>query len=184
MGIISKYPLEDTGYEYFTNNANGILWGTVQTPYGPLAVYSFHLQSNRISGLADQIVHESSTFSLARTIRTFWSMLEGYKNAALIRTDQGQRINQLVKAQTLPFILGGDLNDVPQSNTYHLIRKGMQDAFKASGRGLGITYAGHLPSLRIDYVFAGPSIDVKSNFVGEKTFSDHYPVVAKISMPK
>ena len=183
LGIISKYPLEDTGYEYFTNNANGILWGTVKTPFGPLAVYSFHLQTNQISDLADQVVNESPS-SVTGTLGNLWSMLRGYKNAALIRNDQGQRINQLVKEQTLPFILGGDLNDVPQSSTYYVTQKGMQDAFKSSGQGLGITYAGHLPGLRIDYVFAGPRIKVNSNFVGEKTFSDHYPVVAKISMPK
>lgn len=183
LGIISKYPIKDTKYEYFTNNANGVLWGTIETPQGDLMVYSFHLLSNQISDLAEQVTHDP-TSSGSKTVRTLRSMLAGYKNAAVVRSDQADRVNELVKAQKLPFLLCGDLNDVPQSYTYRRMTKGIQDGFKASGRGTGISYAGRLPGLRIDYVFTSPSIQVRSNFVGNQTYSDHFPVVAQISLPK
>lgn len=62
-----------------------------------------------------------------------------------------------------PFIVGGDFNMADHGYIYHLFAGEMRDAFKASGRGWGLTFPGNTrnpvagfgPWLRLDYFFAG-----------------------------
>ncbi|MFK7903827.1 MAG: endonuclease/exonuclease/phosphatase, partial [Chitinophagales bacterium] len=74
--------------------------------------------------------------------------------------------------------------DTPTSFTYQTISNKLQDAFLESGLGLGGTYAGPLPSFRIDYVLLDPSFEVRSTEVIRKKYSDHYPVTCEFRIWK
>lgn len=70
------------------------------------------------------------------------------------RTADTDFILSHIKDDELPFVLCGDFNDTPISYTYHIIRStGLHDAFIEKGKGIGETYCGNLPFLRIDYVW-------------------------------
>jgi hypothetical protein len=56
----------------------------------------------------------------------------------------------------------------------------MKDAYVERGNGIGTTYLFDSYPMRIDYVFASDGMDVLKFETIKKTFSDHYPISAKI----
>ena len=80
-------------------------------------------------------------------------------------------------------LLCGDFNDTPLSYTYHRIKSaGFTDCFVVAGRGIGHTYAGKLPLLRIDYLWGNERIQpLKFNRLRFKG-SDHYPVLMEFNL--
>jgi len=54
------------------------------------------------------------------------------------------------------------------------------DAFRETGKGLGNTYAGDLPSFRIDFILYSKKLQsVEFNRIKVKN-SDHFPIIAKL----
>lgn len=179
LAIFSRYPLSETGEEYFQSNATGFQWAQVEGPGGPFWVYNVHLLSNKITGLAEKVsgqghLNEKETWLDIRT------MLAGYKNTALRRVDQGARISEHRAKRDGPILMCGDFNDIPQSYTYRTLRGDLHDAFQRAGRGIGVTYAGRLPGLRIDYILSSSDLRPRRCFRGPHAFSDHHPVIAHI----
>ena len=89
------------------------------------------------------------------------------KTAFTMRAEQAQIIANYIKDSPHPVIVMGDFNDTPQSYAYRKIKKGLNDSFRKSGRGFGNTYAGELPSFRIDYIMYGPPL-LSSDSLGSK----------------
>jgi endonuclease/exonuclease/phosphatase family metal-dependent hydrolase len=82
-----------------------------------------------------------------------------------------------------PVIVLGDFNDTPQSYTYAVIRgEDLHDSFVQRGSGIGTTYAGSIPGLRIDFVMTGSRFTIIRHEVLKLPYSDHYPVVAECVM--
>jgi len=181
LAIFSRYPLSDQGEEYFQNNATGFQWAQVERPEGSFWIYNVHLLSNKITGLAEKVsgqghLNEKETWLDIRT------MLAGYKNTALRRVEQSRHISQHRSKREGPLLLCGDFNDIPQSYTYRTVRSDLRDAFQRAGRGLGVTYAGRLPGLRIDYVLSSSDFRPQRCFRGPHAFSDHHPVIAHMEL--
>ena len=70
-------------------------------------------------------------------------------------------------------IVCGDFNDSPTSFAYGTLSKGLKDAFIESGSGLGNTYIGPFPSLRIDYILYDKSFDSYNYKSINTNYSDH-----------
>ena len=83
-----------------------------------------------------------------------------------------------------PIILCGDFNDVPNSYAYNTIGKNMQNAFVEAGYGIGSTFSGILPILRIDQIFYSNQFDVKQFTRIPKKLSDHFPIIADLEIKK
>lgn len=83
----------------------------------------------------------------------------------------------------LPLIICGDFNDTPLSYTYNQMSStGLQDAFITNSHGIGKTYCGPLPLLRIDYFWYNDMIDVVDYKRIKKTTSDHYPLIMTFNL--
>ena len=82
-----------------------------------------------------------------------------------------------------PVILCGDFNEPPLSYNYRQLQKaGFVDTFTKVGRGIKPTYAGKLPLLRIDYIWANKGV-VPLNFKRCRfKASDHYPILLDFSI--
>lgn len=179
MAIFSRYPLTDSGHQYFTHNSNGFQWARIDLSGREIMIYNMHLKSNRITGLAEKVT-EPGSLKGRETWTNLRSMLAGYRNTALERVQQAHKMREHMAQPAVPYLICGDLNDVPQSHTYRILSRGMTDTFQSAGWGLGFTYAGGLPALRIDYILANPQWRVLSCRRGPVTFSDHRPVVSKL----
>jgi endonuclease/exonuclease/phosphatase family metal-dependent hydrolase len=81
-----------------------------------------------------------------------------------------------------PYLLCADLNDVPNSYTYFTVRGTKQDAFLKKGFGIGRTFSGLAPTLRIDYIFPDNNFRILQFNRITKRLSDHYMLVADLEL--
>ena len=147
-----------------------------------LTVLAAHLASNHVRLDATRVIKDAAK---ARK-RAYWTIRDvaiNYRRGARNRTSQAELIAAVIESNPYPVILMGDLNDTPLSYTLGTIRRaGLVDAFRQNGQGLGITYPGTIPGLRIDYVLADPSFTVLAADVVDCGFSDHNATTAKLSL--
>ena len=77
-----------------------------------------------------------------------------------------------------PIIVCGDFNEPPLSFNYRQMQKaGFIDTFTRVGRGIKPTYAGKLPLLRIDYIWANNGVTPLNFKRCRYKGSDHYPII-------
>ena len=77
-----------------------------------------------------------------------------------------------------PIILCGDFNDTPTSYTYKQLSEGLNDSFSNAGLGIGQTYNGKFPTLRIDYILHSPEFELNSFKTTDVNLSDHFLLLA------
>lgn len=181
--IISKYPIVKKGEINFETITNSCVWADIKRGEDTLRVYSFHLYSNKVSLDAEELAHNPSKDS-KKAWYDIKSIIRKVRDSHYVRIRQAEMIKEHTQKTHFPLILGGDLNDPPQSYTYKLMTNMGKDAFKVRGSGLGTTYAGIIPLLRIDYLFIDEKCDIPSFEVVNTGFSDHYAVRATIDFIK
>ncbi len=103
------------------------------------------------------------------------------QKAFRLRERQTGLLVQTIQSSPYPVIVCGDFNDTPSSRAYFRIASLLQDAFVKKGWGTGVTYAGPLPLLRIDYLFADKKLDILSFKKYPVRLSDHFPISMEIS---
>lgn len=166
------------------NEYNGFIISDMDTELGKIRLINAHLESNQISDMSERITEEGS---LAERTETLGKMLRGYGRAAGVRARQATEIRRLVEGSPYPVILGGDFNDVPSSYIYkEMLSARLYDAWSARGSGLGTTFTGKLPGLRIDYFMVDTSLSVVNIERLASRWSDHRPlrmVVTKLEKP-
>ena len=83
-----------------------------------------------------------------------------------------------------PLIAGGDLNEGPGGSAWDTVAAGLTDA--AGGAGTP-TYPARSPRTRLDAIFVGPGVEVRSLTVVDteetRRASDHLPVLAELTIP-
>lgn len=182
LAVFSRYPLSGSGTEYFNNRANGYLYTDVALPGGPLRLYNIHLQTNAISGMAER-VRSKGDLQEKETWLTIRGMFSRYGRSSRERGRQAREIARKAAAADHPAIICGDFNDVPISYVYQSLTQELSDAFTTAGRGMGATYQGALPGLRIDYILHDPQLTVADFTTLRSGFSDHRPVRATFLLP-
>jgi endonuclease/exonuclease/phosphatase family metal-dependent hydrolase len=179
ISIFSRYPIINSKTEHFSNGANGYQYVDIRLDTTIIRVFNIHLQSNAVSGIAN-VVAEEGNLQEKETWLNIRGMMAQYKRTAIKRAKQAEEVAKVVRESPHPVILCGDFNDIPQSYIYKTLAAGLQDSFREKGRGLGITYSGKIPALRIDYILASPELEIRNFKVGEKNFSDHFPVFSTV----
>ena len=173
--IMSKYPFLNKGEVDFGTITNSCLWADINLNFDTIRVYSYHLQSNQISRDAEKFAKQTE-LDQKQAWYDMKGMLRKFRNHHLQRSRQAEKIVNHGKTSPYKVILAGDLNDPPQSYTYHVLSELGNDAFRERGSGIGTTYAGKIPLLRIDYVFVDKALAVTSFDIIKDSFSDHYAV--------
>ncbi|HTE00347.1 MAG TPA: endonuclease/exonuclease/phosphatase family protein [Mucilaginibacter sp.] len=177
MAIFSKYPIVAHGMIQLADRSseNQCLYIDVKKGDKTFRVYSVHLQSIRFdpddyrylnSISKDGKPDVSSTKRLGSKLKT----------AFLKRSEQVFKVKNHADSCKYPYIISGDFNDTPTSFAVNQMCKGLKNAFREKGSGLGRTYNGNFPNYQIDYIMASPAFDVASYNITEKKLSDHYPV--------
>ena len=181
--IFSKYPIFNSGIVNISKGSNSCLFADLKIGEKKLRVYNLHLQSNQVSNIADKVAEKGDPTKkeLYKDVRKMMSL---FRFTARLRAEQAQKIANHIATCPHPVIVCGDFNDTPQSYTYQTIAKNLKDTFKEKGRGFGTTYAGNIPALHIDHILVDKKIEVHSLEILKGNYSDHYPVVSKISLPR
>jgi endonuclease/exonuclease/phosphatase family metal-dependent hydrolase len=184
IATFSKYPILKKSRIPFNSSFNAAMYTDILFREDTIRVFNIHLQSIRFQednyAFMDTARLKYSNEQMSE-IKAIGSRL---KTAFSMRADQAQVISSYIKDSPHPVVVMGDFNDPPQSYAYRKIKKGLDDSFRKAGRGFGNTYAGELPSLRIDYIMYGPPI-LSADFKRIKTdYSDHYPISTRLFIPE
>ncbi len=180
--IFSKHPIQNKGQIHSsTSTINSCIWVDVNVNGSNYRIYNLHMESNKITMTAERVIKEGNIQN-----RETWSgvksIIQRYRDNASVRIGHAERIRAHMHESPYPIILAGDFNDVPLSYLYDLIKGDMQDSFVEKGRGLGTTFAGKIPALRIDYILVSDQFKVLEHQILREGFSDHYPVKAVVSL--
>ncbi|MCQ2224339.1 MAG: endonuclease/exonuclease/phosphatase family protein [Paludibacteraceae bacterium] len=179
--ILSKYPIINHGLVEINSETNGVIYADILFKGDTIRVFNCHLESNKITETEKktlQKIKEVSTQDANKVVSSVSKkMSESYRNRAL----QAEIIHQKIEETRYPVILCGDLNDVPVSYAYHTIRGDqLKDAFQESAFGYGYTYNKKLFHFRIDQIMHSKESKAIQFKVGDKDYSDHYPISCKI----
>jgi endonuclease/exonuclease/phosphatase (EEP) superfamily protein YafD len=148
-----------------------------------LTIYNVHLLSPRDSLNAFRKV-DRGNWDLPGAIREL-------EQSAAVRLDQARALGELVRKESGPVLIAGDLNSPDGSRACAaLLAAGLHDAFSEGGRGYGYTY-GHfllrrwvpwlrLSWMRIDHFMLSARLRAWRCWVGTARASDHRPVIADL----
>ena len=180
--IYSKYAFINKGdLNISENRSNGCIFVDLKVDGQILRVYNMHLQSNKVSADASKLQKEGD-IQAKETWLDIKGMLGKISRAASIRSAQASAIIAHFKKSKHPIIICGDMNDTPLSYNYELFSRELNDGFKERSIGLGTTYNGTIPLLRIDYIWTDKQLKVNSHKIVNENFSDHYPVISRINI--
>lgn len=178
--IFSRYPLSAVQEDipFAKENDYGVVAKVDAGEKGVFYVVCCHLTSFKLT--KDEItVFSPESSNNKEQMETYGkSIVAKLKNAYQTRSEVVTKMLSDIPHDGRPIILCGDFNDTPLSFTYHQIKKaGFVDGFVKAGHGIGHTYAGKLPLLRIDYVWCNEKIQPMSFRRLKYKGSDHYPVM-------
>lgn len=183
LAIFSRFPIVRRGVIPFGKlSQNHAMWADLARPAAPgrprpdtVRVFNLHLQSMSLA--EGDIVAASTTKAGLRDKAP--GLLRRFRNGAVARAWQADTVLARVRRSPYPVLLAGDFNDLPYSYPYNQFAATLQNAWATAGLGIGATYHGRLPGLRIDQQFAGPRWRVLGCRVHrEILWSDHFPVEA------
>jgi len=181
--IFSRIPFVDTArFRYPRPTLPDVLmYADLKLNDDTIRIYTTHLQSiqfgkkdydriGRITNGQDSLIADSKTL--------MGKLRKGFTR----RTYQAVTAREFMSISPHPTILCADLNDIPDSYTYFTMRGNKQDAFLKKGFGIGRTFTGLSPTLRIDYIFPDNNFRVKQFTRVTKRLSDHYMLVADLEL--
>jgi len=183
IATYSRYPIIKQSRIPFHSVANAAMYTDIRFREDTIRVFNVHLQSIRFRQENYAFIDSVRISYNDRQLREIKDIGSQLKTAFALRSEQAEMISNYIRESPYPVIVTGDFNDTPQSYAYRQIRKGLHDAFRQSGRGFGNTYAGELPSFRIDFIlYSKPLVPFDFNRMKE-VYSDHYPVSCWFYLP-
>ena len=183
--IFSKYPIiNKKTISFYPNDYNSIFqFADIVKGEDTFRVFNIHLQSLRFSRENLKYIDKPTT-EKAEVLKESKSIIGKFRTGFLKRQKQADRIRAEIDMSPYPVIVTGDFNDVPNSYAYHTIGRGMKNAFVEKGAGLGRTFSGISPVLRIDNIFVGNKMEVQQFQRFKKKLSDHFPIIADVQLNK
>ncbi|RIW12375.1 endonuclease [Algoriphagus lacus] len=171
MAIFSRYPIVNQGVVFENERNNGAMFADIQVSGDTIRVYNTHLQSMAIQAESLDNYEEAK--------QVYRQTLGKLHRGSLARSKQLNLLYEHLSNSPHPVILMGDLNEIPYSYAYFKLSEKLDNAFEKAGRGFEFTYNRVLFFLRIDHIFADPSLKpVYFKTHREVDYSDHYPVTA------
>ena len=171
--IVSRYPLSsaedlaDFGYSLPQR-------AVVEVEGQQIALYNLHLTWPIVQPRVD-----------LNTRFFFINALTGYDETA--RNSQLERLQAVLAEEPLPWLAVGDFNLSAFSPVYDRLRHTMNDAHRAAGFGLGLSWPAPKnqmrlpPLLRIDYVWHSDEFRACSSHRAPPLASDHFAIVATLA---
>ncbi|QDA60625.1 endonuclease/exonuclease/phosphatase family protein [Hymenobacter jejuensis] len=183
MAIFTRFPILQRGTINFGRlTQNHAMFVDLLLPSrDTIRVYNVHLQSMSMDE-RDIVDSYSSKDGFKRKAR---GLLARYKRGLVARSTQVDTLVQRFERCRYPMLLCADLNDVPYSYAYDQLADHFQNAWATVGNGIGSTYNGALPFVRIDNQFASSQWAVDDFEIHrEIPFSDHFPTTGVYQLNK
>ncbi len=183
IATYSKYPIIKKSRIPFNSSSNAAMYTDILFQRDTFRIFNVHLQSIQFQEENYAFLDTARLTYNTEQIREIRAIGSRLKTAFVLRARQSRMIAAYMKDSPYPVIVIGDFNDTPQSFAYHQITKGLSDAFRKSGNGFGNTYAGELPSFRIDYILYSDPLMAYQFRRTKIDYSDHFPISAWLFLP-
>ncbi len=182
MATFSKYPIVRKKMIDFKESLNGAISSDIVIRNDTIRVFNCHLQSIRLrndyNDLLDSLLFNYSDEKLDELKDLSVRMRQAY----IQRAEQVDTLAGYINSSLFPVIVCGDFNDTPVSYTYNKLKRNLSDAFVQSGSGIGNTFRGNFPYVRIDYVLYSEPFRSHHYHTERINWSDHYPVITSFTM--
>lgn len=185
FGIVtlSKYPIVNREAFPFEKTANATIYSDIKIGNDTIRLYNSHLQSTRLREKNFNLLVYQKFQNNSKKMDELKDINSRLKFAFEKRANQVDMVSASRYKSPYPVIMVGDYNDQPISYSYRKMRGNLTDSFKEVGVGIGSTYYGLFPTLRIDYIFHTPLIKAMEYHSPHVDYSDHYPVIVKLALP-
>jgi len=177
VATFSFFPIVNKKEIQFENSNSICIISDLKINDDTVRVFNAHLQSVKFGFTDYNFIDSIELKDEQQQIHGVFQILRKLKAAYIIRAEQAKIIAAEINNSPYEVIVCGDFNDTPVSYVYRTIKGELTDAFIETGWGVGNTYNGLLPALRIDYILHSNKL-VSYNF--RKTnvkYSDHFPVI-------
>ena len=179
QAIFSKFPIIDQGNIVFPNSDNNVVYADIKKGKDIIRIYNMHLQSIKITPDVNEISENIDAIDKGKSQMMLIRISKAFKK----QQEQAEIIKEHKKECPYPIIICGDMNNSAFSYVYRNIRGNLKDCFEEAGQGFGKTYNFRYYPARIDYIFADKTMTVKKfETFSDFENSDHYPVMAKLSL--
>lgn len=160
IATFSVWPIVRKGTIDFPENpGNQCMWSDIAVRADTIRVYNAHMASYYFGDADYKFIGTLDTDTKADSIKSGGRrILRRLRNGLMRRANEVDRIAEHMATSPYPVVYCGDMNDVPMGYTYNRLRDNLDDAFVEGGSGVGGTYIGKLPSLRIDHILHGPEL--------------------------
>ena len=180
QAIFSKFPIIDQGIIFFPNSNNIVVFADIKKGKDIIRIYNMHLQSIKISPDVNEINENIDVLNQGgKSQKLFYRISKAFMQ----QQQQAEIFKEHKNQSPYPIIICGDMNNSAFSYVYRNIKGKLKDSFEEAGIGFGATYKFRYYPARIDYIFADENMTVKKfESFPEFENSDHYPIMAKLSM--
>ncbi|MEO6522977.1 MAG: endonuclease/exonuclease/phosphatase family protein [Mucilaginibacter sp.] len=184
LAIFSKYPIVNKGVIKLTADLSDTksIYADVKIGNKIVRVYCVHFQSFLLNA-QDHSTMDSIAQKGKTTIKASRRIGAKLKLGFLRRSEQVKIMKAELAKCPYPYIVAGDFNDTPTSYAVNQMAKGIKNAFREQGRGLGRTYNGDVPNYQIDYIMTSTHFNIINYTVIEKKLSDHYAIRSDLVLP-
>ncbi len=181
--IFSRYPIVDTGMIRFPRPTlpDALVFVDIRKGKDMLRVYTTHLQSNQFKKQDLAKIEDLKGVKSPFFYNAFY-IFRKLSTAIRLRSTQADIVGNVIHNSPFPVILCADLNDVPTSYSYNMVRQHLNDVFLNKGFGLGRTYNSISPTLRIDYIFTDKSYKIHQFERITTRFSDHFMILCDLEL--
>lgn len=177
LATFTKYPIVGKGIIRFENaRSNSGTYTDVIFKKDTIRVFNVHLESVRFSKADHKFVAEIIDPGQAIHSSNSRVIVQKLSQAFKKREKQADVVAQYLAESPYPVIVCGDFNDTPLSYVYRTIAKNLNDSFLEIGNGVGSTYAGGIPFLRIDFILHSDVLEPFRFKKHDVNYSDHYPL--------
>jgi endonuclease/exonuclease/phosphatase family metal-dependent hydrolase len=175
LAIFSKFPIVAKGsLRQPEFRPYGGIYADLKVGRDTVRVYNIHLESMSIDERA--LLDADDSEQLQRGTR---QVMRKLRSGFVARARQARLLVAHLRQCRHRVILCGDLNDLPYSHTYYLLRRQLGNAFESAGNGFGFSYNGRLAFLRIDSQFYSDGLSpLYFHTLRQVPYSDHFPLRA------
>jgi len=178
VATFTRFPIVRKGKIAFNTPSNNIcIYTDVLIRQDTVRIYNLHLASINFGKKEYKFISDIGENKISDpALHGSKNIIKRLKKGFLERAWQAELVAAHMSACPYKKILCGDFNDTPSSFAYHTLVGNMRDAFRESGSGIGKTYHGTLPFLRIDYILHDKNFSAYNYRRYRETLTDHYPI--------
>lgn len=181
LATFSKYPIINKEKKEFKDEkSNHCMWSDIIFKKDTLRVFNAHLGSIRFNYSDYKVIGGKGYPIWSHQKIPEKNIINKLKIGFQNRSRQLKQLIPVIEVSPFKKIICCDLNDTPISYAYNEFNKLYIDSFTKSGFGVGGTYIGKLPFLRIDYIWHDKLLNSFNFQTHPELLSDHKAISVEI----